>query len=135
MSALLQFAFDFQTITCCNCACTFAMSEAHYLRRRDDGKAFWCPNGHEQFFSESTVKRLEKELETEKKRHEWTKADLNYTRTKRDEYARKVVAQKAAKTRLKNRIANGVCPCCNRTFQNLVAHMKTQHPEFKEPNE
>jgi hypothetical protein len=24
-----------------------------------------------------------------------------------------------------------VCPCCRRTFQNLMRHMQTQHPTFK----
>lgn len=46
----------------------------------------------------------------------------------RAEHSRR--AEKAAKTRIKNRIARGVCPCCKRTFQNLAAHMQTQHPGF-----
>jgi dsDNA-binding SOS-regulon protein len=29
------------------------------------------------------------------------------------------------------RVHNGVCPCCNRTFQNLLRHMETKHPEYK----
>ena len=37
---------------------------------------------------------------------------------------------KAAKTRLKNRVGKGVCPCCNRSFANLKRHMASQHPEF-----
>jgi hypothetical protein len=26
-----------------------------------------------------------------------------------------------------------VCPCCNRSFQNLRRHMATKHPEFNAP--
>lgn len=33
-------------------------------------------------------------------------------------------------TRLKNRAAAGVCPCCNRTFHQLVRHMAAKHPDF-----
>lgn len=38
-------------------------------------------------------------------------------------------------TKLKKRIANGVCPCCKRSFCNLAAHMKTQHPEYTKEEE
>jgi hypothetical protein len=31
--------------------------------------------------------------------------------------------------RIQKRTAAGVCPCCNRTFQQLARHMKTRHPE------
>lgn len=33
-------------------------------------------------------------------------------------------------TRLKRRAANGVCPCCTRTFADLKRHMANQHPDF-----
>jgi hypothetical protein len=29
-------------------------------------------------------------------------------------------------------VANGVCPCCNRTFQNLARHMAGKHPDYEE---
>jgi hypothetical protein len=35
------------------------------------------------------------------------------------------------KKRQLERVASGVCPCCNRSFVNLRRHMKTQHPEFE----
>ncbi len=37
-------------------------------------------------------------------------------------------AIKGQMTKLKNRIENGVCIHCNRTFQNLARHMKCKHP-------
>lgn len=37
----------------------------------------------------------------------------------------------ATKTRIKNRVKNGVCPCCNRTFENLARHMQAKHSDFK----
>lgn len=30
------------------------------------------------------------------------------------------------------RVKNGVCPCCNRSFQNLKRHMNTKHPNWSE---
>jgi len=32
--------------------------------------------------------------------------------------------------RIRDRVKNGVCPCCNRTFTNLADHMRTQHANF-----
>ena len=35
-----------------------------------------------------------------------------------------------AHKRMRERVMNGVCPCCNRTFQNLREHMKSEHADF-----
>lgn len=39
-------------------------------------------------------------------------------------------AFKGVVTKLKKRAANGVCPCCNRTFVDLARHMAGKHPTF-----
>lgn len=52
-------------VTCCVCATVFQMTDALYRDRTDDGKLFYCPNGHEQYFTESSaskIKTLEKEI-------------------------------------------------------------------------
>jgi predicted nucleic acid-binding Zn-ribbon protein len=130
MSALLQFSFDFKTITCCACSCTFAVPLAFYDRRKNDGQNFWCPNGHDQHFTETRVAKLERELELEKKRKQWVEEDLKRARERRDHFERSARAYKGKLTHVKTRIKNGVCPCCKRSFQNLHQHMKNQHPDF-----
>jgi hypothetical protein len=35
-------------------------------------------------------------------------------------------------TRLKNRIAKGVCPECHQAFPSLARHMETKHPAYRE---
>jgi len=45
---------------------------------------------------------------------------------------RQKAAAKGQLTKTKRRVANGVCPCCNRTFADLSAHMHGQHPEYGE---
>lgn len=49
----------------------------------------------------------------------------------RDHAERQASARKGQVTRLKNRAAAGVCPCCTRSFENLRRHMTTKHPTFK----
>jgi rubrerythrin len=73
---------------------------------------------------EGEIERLKKEVEKEKQRREWAE--------KNAETARKAEAIVRGKFKAQSeRVKNGVCPCCNRTFQNLMAHMKTKHPGWK----
>lgn len=105
---------------CCNCGMMFAIPEdfrARKLRNRSD---FYCPAGHPQHFMAET---FEATLERERRR-----AASAEGRASRAEYSRRAV--KGHLTRLKNRTANGVCPCCTRTFANLARHMKAKHPGF-----
>lgn len=105
------------------------------LRQHNDGRknvqGIYCPLGHQHVPTGTTkcdelAHNLANEaarLAREVSRHDQTKAELRETENRRR-------AEKGAKTRLKNRVAAGVCPCCNRTFQNLARHIKGQHPDF-----
>lgn len=125
-----------ESITCGECCIPFALERAHLQMLKNSGDKFYCPNGHHINYTKSENQRLKDELAREKQRAEQREASLkgtaDYYRRDRDETVRKLTAQKAAKTRLKNRIANGVCPCCTRSFENLQRHMTNQHPEFKQ---
>lgn len=119
---------------CCNCGMPFGISDGFRTRKLNEGGLFFCPAGHSQHFSKSENQRLKDELAREKQKREQIEADRNWQRTERlkqEKYlGNQIRAQKGAKTRLKNRIANGVCPCCTRSFQNLHRHMENKHPEF-----
>lgn len=130
MGALLEFATVLQSEVCAACGIEFAMPQHFVTKRRESGKEFFCPNGHSLSFSKSEVQRLREQLERKEQQ-------LAQERTARDEAERRLVGQRAATTRAQNakkrmaeRVAAGVCPCCNRTFQNLARHMAGQHPDF-----
>lgn len=113
------------------CGCTFGMTQTMYNRRCEDHRPFWCPNGHERYFSgKSEAEKLKEKLDLAEDRNRSLGSVIDRQRDtiKGRDYI--IRAQKAAKTRIKNRIHNGVCPCCNRTLQNLARHMESQHPEF-----
>ena len=115
---------SFEAISCCVCGIPFAVDRAVMRRWRYDGSQwFYCPNGHKQHFSDDNVARLRKELE-------FAKNNAAAERLAREHTERQLKARKAVNTRLRNRIKNGVCPCCHRTFMNLQNHMKSQHPQF-----
>lgn len=112
---------ELATEICCKCGMCFAMTRDFMDRRRKDRAMFYCPAGHAQHYTgETEEQRLKRELERQQQITEAERA-----RAARIERERNQVAK--AHHRMRQRVFNGVCPCCNRTFQNLMAHMKTEH--------
>ena len=110
--------------TCCNCGMQFAMPKDYQDRRRNDRKIFFCPSGHQQHYTgETEAQRLKRDLERAQQMRDAAEARATTADRERQQIAK---AHKA----MRKRVMNGVCPCCNRTFQNLMQHMKTEHPDF-----
>jgi len=109
---------------CADCGVVFGLDQAFAERRREDGRGFYCPNGH--------VLSWKKSIDDEALRRRLASAEATNThlRDQRDAAERSARAYKGRVTRLKNRVARGVCPCCNRTFANLADHMAGQHPDY-----
>jgi DNA repair exonuclease SbcCD ATPase subunit len=113
------------TEECYSCGVLFAMPQT--LREKllaDHSRNFYCPNGHDQHYIGKTDAQLAQE------RAERLERQL----ANRDEDLRaERAAHRATKgnvTKLRKRVANGVCPCCNRSFANLHRHMENQHPDY-----
>lgn len=132
MGAAISYLVTLEARQACSaCGVPVAMPAYVWDSRYKDGQLFYCFNGHAMSWRETEADRLRKQiaehqqfLENERKRHEWTKQDL--------EKQRKVNAGlKGEITKTKNRVGNGVCPCCNRSFQNLRRHMGSKHPGYK----
>jgi len=134
------FTIAFTQIDCCykGCGVSFAITSEFEDRRRKDHVEFYCPNGHPQGFHGKTAEeeRIDA-LQAEKLRLE---SSLDYARGRLDRVQKHASAQMGRATRFKNerdriktRIANGVCPCCNRSFQKVRLHMTIKHPDFKLP--
>jgi len=123
MSAVLNFNQSLETETCYRCGIVFAMPAYFRKTRRDDKASFYCPNGHAQGYVESEADRLRRQLEAERSSKEWERARAN-------NLEKRLSAQKGQMTKLKNRVANGVCPCCKRSFADLHRHMTTKHPDY-----
>ena len=112
------------TEQCCNCGMTFAMTQDFQERKLKDRESFYCPRGHSQHYTgKSETQKLKVQLDkTQKQLAQQLSATANL-RVQRDSIHNTY-------NRMRDRVKNGVCPCCNRSFQNLRDHMKTQHPEF-----
>lgn len=113
-------------VTCGGCGCNFGMESKFRQNLVDAHGSFTCPRGCKRHFT----------LETDKERAEKaaTRAQelLASERLRIRDLELKLSASRGQITKIKNRVAAGACPCCNRTFENLARHMKGQHPDFKE---
>jgi hypothetical protein len=126
-----QLAEQFEVIYCCNCKMSFAVPARVRAVWVEKGGTFHCPQGHPQHYTESDVQKLRKQLERTERERTWAQDNAKAERLAREATERRLIGQKAAKTRLRNRIKNGVCPCCTRSFVNLREHIATKHPDFK----
>lgn len=124
----------FTTIICCQCNEPFGMAPELYRTARARGPdfTFYCPHGHGQVFSkgESEAEKLRRERDRLKQDQAWYEQRLKEERQRTQLAERRTAAAKGQITKLKKRAAGGVCPCCNRTFQDLARHMAGQHPNF-----
>ena len=128
MSTTLRLTLEHEE--CCNCGCVFGITKEKQQRLRDSGDWFYCPNGHTQHYSKSTVNKQKDEIVQLKRTAEYLRADVESQRDQKNAAHRSKNAFKGQVTKIKNRVANGVCPCCNRSFANLHRHMEKQHPDF-----
>lgn len=106
---------------------------------RKSGQAFKCIWGHSQVYTPgpSEADRLRAKLQAQEQATAKAAAEAERERRwrlegaqEREHLERRLSAQRGVTTRLKNRVANGVCPCCNRSFSNLHRHMQTKHAGF-----
>jgi hypothetical protein len=107
------------TVTSCWCGIRLAIPDNLFRWLHDaNGRACFCPLGHEFVFTENN----EKKLARERAAHSATKDLL-----RREE--RSHSATRGQMTKLRKRVEAGVCPHCKRSFANLARHMHSKHAE------
>lgn len=122
-----------ESLTTCTCWCGIhlAVPDNLYEHAHQDGdQAIYCPLGHRFYYKKNTYKQrladTEVRLSREQQRLQATR-DLLHAEERSHAATRGVVTRQKKKL---TRVTNGVCPCCNRTFQNLMRHMDTKHPDY-----
>lgn len=111
-------------ISCSKCGITFWVPEWWQKEKRENGTAFSCPNGDGRVYKEPEVEKLKKRLVAQE-------LATKEQRERADREERRRIAMAGQVTKVRNRVSNGVCPCCNRTFVNLQRHIGTKHPDWK----
>lgn len=114
-------------VTSCGvCSIRFAMPEDLERRAREQGKAFdgfYCPQGHTLIYRDGENDRLKRELASAESRNTHLGDQLHASIEEAEKIRLQVLKDR-------HRIANGVCPCCQRSFENVRRHVQGQHPEY-----
>ena len=121
---------SFYVSDCAACGVVYAIPTDLERTRRTDGQSLFCPNGHTLSFAVHSVEeQLRKELAAAKAETERARQSLAWAETTAKGANIQRGKAEAAARRLRQRVSAGVCPCCQRTFKQLAAHMKVKHPE------
>lgn len=115
-----------EVVTCYLCGTPFGIESNLNRKLLATGEGFFCPNGHEQIYGNSTEKKLrqlQEQLKLEKMRADGWKEEAEIK-------AQELKTTRSELTRTKKKLSGGVCPCCHRQFVTLARHMKTKHPEY-----
>jgi hypothetical protein len=115
---------------CITCRVPVFVTETTESELRNNGRSFYCHNGHSMSYTETETMRLQKQIENLKQREQWAlEGKARALESARHQEAR-ARTYKGKVTQLKRRVGNGVCPCCKRTFSQLARHMACKHPEY-----
>lgn len=121
----IDISVQLSTEICCTCGTLFGILTEVQARRKQDHQSFFCPFGHSQSYNgKSEADKLREQLEISRRE----RAEALERAWKAEGAERKAAT---ALKRTEKRVGNGVCPCCNRTFENLARHMASQHPVVK----
>jgi hypothetical protein len=117
---------------CPDCGVIYGITVEYEKRRREDGRGFYCPNGHNGSFGESAIDKAKRLQAKAEERLMWARSATQAARDQAQAAHHSARAYKGHLTRMRNRIAAGVCPVqgCRRNFANVKAHVTSQHPTW-----
>lgn len=119
--------------TCPVCTILYGIPKQLEDRCRDRGESWYCPNGHSLHFTTTEAQRQRDRAEQLERRLRSTQDTADRWRANAERERRSAIAYKGHLTRIRKRIANGVCPVpgCKRSgFAQVMRHIATAHPEW-----
>lgn len=126
-------------VTCGECGGSYAITSRHFTQCRERGESWNCPYCRIGwgFAGRGEIADLKQKLEQANRRADFLATHGQRMAEERDHEKRRAASIKGHLTRYRTRVGRGVCPCCNRSFENLRRHMESQHPgqiESREPS-
>jgi hypothetical protein len=117
---------------CANCGIVFAIPETLERRRREDGASWYCPNGHTMVFRETELHKAKERAELLERRLTFAQDQRRAAEAEALHERRRAAAARGQLTKMRNRVARGLCPqqSCRRSFTNLHDHVRHEHPEL-----
>lgn len=118
---------------CWKCKCQILLPDELFHAAKASSKIeIFCGYGHSGVFRDGPTEadKLRQERDRLAQRIAERDDEVKRQRERAEAAERRSAAARGQVTKIKNRVGNGVCPCCNRTFDNLARHMHSQHPTF-----
>lgn len=116
-------------VNCPTCGVVYAIPDGlyRYAKKWKRQASIYCPASHAWHFTgrthEEELRDARDEAARDRAARDQAEADARLARARE-------AKERKARQRLKARASGGVCPCCNRTFQQLARHMTTKHPKY-----
>src|SRR4051812_12064523 len=122
----------FDEVICYKCQEPFGIERSTRQVLLRTHQSFFCPHGHSQVYAEgdSEETKLRRERDRLKQQMAYKDDQLREARERAEKERHRANGYKGHATRITKRAKAGVCPCCNRTFKQLAAHMANKHPQF-----
>lgn len=117
-------------VTSCWCGIGLAIPQDLYDAAHIRQTSIYCPVGHTFVYGNTEIEQLKAELESKRTTIKQWANDYQRVYQEKQSVERSLSATKAVVTRTKNRLMRGVCPCCNRSFEQLARHMAHKHPDY-----
>lgn len=114
---------------CPNCGIPYGLDKDFDRRNNEENRGWYCPRGHSVVFTKSDLAKAQEEAERERGRRLRAEARAIASEDQARAAERSARATRGHLTRLRQRIANGVCPWCKRSFSDVRRHVAGQHPE------
>lgn len=118
----ITFNVDYVLVDCGKdgCSQSFAMSRRFYDETKRTGHTWYCPSGHPRAWRGKSTEQKLREAE----------AQATHLTDQLQASAHEAERLRQALLRDRHRFSNGVCPCCNRSFENVARHIRGQHPDY-----
>ena len=117
--------------SCGSCGVPFGLPLNLLTDLQNTGRWFYCPNGHHIRYHDDENTQLRNQLAREERLRKRAEVQRQAAYDQADAAERSARAVRGHMTRLRNRIANGVCPWCRRSFPDVLAHIGTKHPDHQ----
>ena len=108
------------------CGSWVALTKEQEALRRQNGKTFYCSNGHPLSYS-GVLTQIKAERDKAFTEVRDLRTQAQALRAANDDLLTEVNRQKKQVANIKRRAAAGVCPECHRTFSQVARHMQTKH--------
>jgi len=127
--------YDIVILDCPSCGIHYGIMTDFRDRRVNDHRSWYCPNGHSIHFpQDNEAETLRKEVRRLERSKQWSEDQRRAAEADAARQRRVAAAARGRVTKIKNRIANGVCPApgCKRSGlgADVMAHIASCHPDF-----